>query len=484
MATTSAAVETFYFYDLETSGFSPSAARIMQFAGQRTDLELKAIGEPDNFLISLSSDTLPDPDAILVTGITPQKTIEEGLTEYEFLKIFTAKIATPSTIFVGFNSIRFDDEFMRYLHYRNLYDPYEWAWKEHRSRWDMLDLVRMTRALRPNGIKWPLSSDGKPANRLELLTSLNKIEHNGAHDALSDVRATLGLARLIRAKQPKLFDFLLNMRTKTKIATLVKSGKPFVYTSGKYQSEFEKTTVVATITDHPKRPGALVFDLRYDPNQYAKFTPAQLVEAWHWHPEGYNGPSLPVKTLQFNRCPAVAPLSVLDNTSQVRLGLDLALIQKHHQALKAQKDFVKNLLLAVDIMDKQQQAELFADAREVDAQLYDGFLDDKDRPVLEKIRLSAPDEVVEVGQQLKDQRLQQLLPLYKARNFRSNLSDEERSAWEKFCQDQLLGGGEQSRIAQYFKRIEELRSLPATTQKQHLLLTDLELYGQSLLPSQ
>ena len=134
---------TFYFYDLETSGFNPREARVMQFGGQRTDLKLKPIGKPHNFYIKLTDDILPDPEAILVTGITPQKTRADGITEAEFLRIFTDEIATPNTIFTGFNTIRFDDEFMRFMHYRNFYDPYEWQWQDGRSRWDLLDVVKV-----------------------------------------------------------------------------------------------------------------------------------------------------------------------------------------------------------------------------------------------------------------------------------------------------------------------------------------------------
>jgi exodeoxyribonuclease I len=247
---------SFFFYDLETSGFRPQKARVMQFAGQRTDLELRPIGEPVNILVKITDDILPDPDAVLVTGITPQMTLADGVTEAEFLKIFAEQVATPNTIIMGYNSVRFDDEFMRCLHYRNFYDPYEWQWQDGRSRWDLLDVVRMTRALRPEGIKWPFDLAGKPTNRLELITGLNKLNHAHAHDALSDVTATIEVARLIRNKHPKLFDYLLSMRDKKKVAELVDGGESFVYTSGKYSSDYEKTTVAVKVCDHPQNRGS------------------------------------------------------------------------------------------------------------------------------------------------------------------------------------------------------------------------------------
>ena len=207
--------KSFLFYDLETSGLSAKEDRIMQFAGQRTDLDLNPIGDPINLLVKLPDDTLPSPKAIMVTKITPQKTQQDGLTEAELCRYLIDEVFTPNTCILGFNTVRFDDEFMRHLFWRNFYDPYEWQWKDGRSRWDILDLTRLTRALRPEGINWPTQEKEKngqkitvKTNRLELITKLNHIEHEHAHDALADVYATIAVARLIKEKQPDLFNYL------------------------------------------------------------------------------------------------------------------------------------------------------------------------------------------------------------------------------------------------------------------------------------
>ncbi len=176
-------MQTFFFYDLETSGLDPRQDRIMQFAGRRTDLDLNPIGDPVNLLVKLGEDTLPSPYAIMVTKITPQSTTLDGLTEAEFCKYVSEEIFTENTIAIGYNSVRFDDEFMRHTFWRNFYDAYEWQWRDGRSRWDMLDVVRLTRALRPEGINWPVTEDGHATNRLELITKLNGISHEAAHDA-------------------------------------------------------------------------------------------------------------------------------------------------------------------------------------------------------------------------------------------------------------------------------------------------------------
>lgn len=473
---------SFFFYDLETSGFNPRSARIMQFAGQRTDLELRPVGEPVNELIKMTDDILPDPDAVFITGITPQQTLADGFTEAEFLRKFENEIATPGTIFMGFNSIRFDDEFMRSLHYRNFYDPYEWQWQDGRGKWDLLDVVRMTRALRPDGIQWPFDIHGKPTNRLELLTGLNKLSHEAAHDALSDVVATIEVARLIRNKQGKLFDYLFSMREKKAVAELVEKGDPFVYTSGRYSSDHEKTTVAVSVCAHPKRSGCVfVYDLRHDPAEYKNLTPEQLAEKWRWKKDS-DEPRLPVKRLQYNHCPAVAPMGVLDEASQARLKLDLGTIKRHLATLRSVKDFEERLIAADELLEKKQQTQLVTTEKDVDSCVYDGFFNEQDKQSMRVVRAAAPEELGNLGLHFADQRLSTLLPLYKARNFPKSLTDEERATWERYRTNKLMGGGTHGTMGQFLNRLQEILGYDNLTGHQEYLIEELKLYAESIMP--
>jgi exodeoxyribonuclease-1 len=473
---------SFFFYDLETSGFSPRNARIVQFAGQRTDMNLKPIGEPVNCLIKLTPDVLPDPDAVLITGITPQMTLADGLTEAEFLKLFYEQVVQPDTIFLGFNSIRFDDEFMRFLLYRNFYDAYEWQWQDGCSRWDLLDVVRMTRALRPEGIEWPFAPDGKPANRLELLTKVNKLSHESAHDALSDVQATIAVAQLVKDKQPELFNYLLKHRDKKSVASLVEVGQPFVYTTGRYRSQYLHTSVAVMLGRHEQQDAALVYDLRYDPEPYFKMSVAELKAAWQYNPDP-DAIRLPVKTVKYNRCPAVAPLGVIrDEATQKRLDLSLETVQKHLKMLQAHgRDLAEKVVQAVAEMDQERsQTALIDNQLTVDERLYDGFIDGQDKTTMRAVRAAAPDELNDFAASFKDDRLRSLLPLYKARNYPASLSSDERQAWEAFCLQRLQAGGEDSRLAKFGQRLQELAET-APTEQQRYLLEELTLYGQSLI---
>jgi exodeoxyribonuclease-1 len=477
-------MQSLYFYDLETSGVSARSSRIMQFAGQRTNFDLEPIGEPDNILIKLTPDILPDPEAILITGITPQMTLSEGLSEVEFLHYFYSNIATKGTIFLGFNSIRFDDEFIRFLNYRNFYDAYEWQWSENRGKWDILDLARMTRALRPDGVEWPFASDGKPTNRLELLAAVNKLEHTSAHDALSDVNATIQIARLIKTKQPKLYDYLFSLRDKKAVSGLVTKAEPFVYSSGSYGSAHLSTTVAVTLCEHPTQKGSfIVYDLRENPEDIITMSPEALAELIASKYKKDNKQPVPFKVLQTNKCPAVAPLSVLDAASENRLQIDTSTIKKNLEALLSVGDFPRHLKKAYELNEVARQTEFIVDVNDVDAQLYDGFFNDQDRSKIRRVRESSPEQLVDLHLDFDDERLAHLLFLYKARQYQHVLSGDEYIKWQDYRNRKLFEGGDSSKFALYINKIKTLLNNPGITDEKKYLLEELQLYGQSLMPA-
>ena len=466
--------QTFFFYDLETSGLNPRQDRIMQFAGQRTDMNLKPIGEPYNLLVTLNDDTLPSPDALMVTGITPQKTVEEGYTEAQFARMLSKEIFTPETIAVGFNNIRFDDEFIRHLLWRNFHDPYEWSWKDGRSRWDLLDVVRLTRALRPEGINWPLDAKGEPSNRLELITSANGIAHENAHDALADVTALIAVTKLIKQKQPQLYDYLLKMRDKKVVQQLVNvdDKKPFVYASGRYDKEFAKTTVAFPLTTS-RNGGVVVHDLRYDPTPFVGLNTeelsAKIFASWEER-QAEDFVKLPVKELQYNRCPAVAPLGVLEQgDGWQKISLDLATVQKHQDMLLKYPDFAEKLR---GIFENKPAFKKLPDP---EAQLYDGFLNDRDRLRVEAVRNADERELADFHPEFQDERLAPLLLHYKARNFPRSLSEDDLAQWEAWRAQHL-----QTQLPQFMASLQRLA--PTATDEQQFILQELQLWAEAVLP--
>ena len=201
--------DTFLFYDLETFGADPRRSRIAQFAAVRTDAQLQVIEEPVSLFVQPADDLLPSPVATLITGITPQQALRDGLPEAEAAARIVEEMARPGTCTLGYNSLRFDDEFVRHTLFRNFFDPYEREWRSGNSRWDLLDVLRLAHALRPDGLTWPRREDGATSFRLEHLALANHVREGDAHEALSDVHATIGLARLLRQAQPRLWDYAL-----------------------------------------------------------------------------------------------------------------------------------------------------------------------------------------------------------------------------------------------------------------------------------
>jgi len=469
--------QTFFFYDLETSGLNPREDRIMQFAGQRTDMNLEPIGEPFNLLVKLDEDTLPSPDALMVTGIMPQKTVDEGYSEAEFAKILLEEVFTPDTIAVGFNNVRFDDEFIRYLLWRNFYDPYEWTWKDGRSRWDLLDVVRMTRALRPEGIEWPFTDEGVPTNRLELITKLNGIAHEAAHDALSDVTALIDVTRLIRDKQPQLYEFLLRLRDKNEIKKLVNldDKRPFVYTSGRYDNEFMKTTVAFPLTSG-RNGNVVVYDLRYDPTPFVKMTPDEVqsrLTASYEERKKDGFVRIPIKELQYNRTPAIAPLGVLEQGGGwEKIGLDMAAVERHRSILLQTPHFAEAVRTALE------GRAVFASPPDPEGQLYDGFLNDRDKLRVETVRNASVRELADFHPEFSDERLGPLLLHYKARNFPSVLSEDEVMSWEEWRSSRIA-----RQLPDYMKAIERILQTSQSPNKDYVV-GELQLWLEAIMPAE
>ncbi len=479
-------MKTFFFYDLETSGFSPQNDRIMQFAGQRTDENLNRIGEPINILVRLNDDVLPSPSALMVTKISPQKTVEEGYTEAEFSKMLVEEYFTPDTVIVGYNNVRFDDVHIQHLLWRNFYPPYDWQWKDGRSRWDLLDVVRMIRALRPEGINWPFiineeTGEKFAANKLELLTKENGILHENAHDAMSDVDGLIDVARLLKEKQPQIFDYLFKIRSKNEVQKLVnlENPKPFVYTSGRFKVEFEKTTVAFPIAP-AKNQNVIVWDLRFSPEKFIDWSEDQILENITADFETRSSDDfepIAAKILQYNKCPAVAPMGVLTEENQQRLKIDLAEIQKNLDILRKNPHFAENLRSAFERRSEVFQDKSSAEKPAPEARLFEGFVSRSDDIKIEAVRNSTDRELADFHPDFTDERLTDLLLHYKARSFPKSLSSQEKELWEEYRVENL-----QKMMPNFMKEFQEIANNQNLNSQEEYILEEIKLWLENILP--
>lgn len=451
--------QTFYWHDYETFGTDPRRDRPVQFAGIRTDFDFNIIDDPLVVYCKPAADCLPHPEACLITGITPQLAEQKGVCEAEFIRLIHQQLAQPNTCTLGYNSLRFDDEVTRNCLYRNFDDPYAREWQNGNSRWDLIDVVRAARALRPEGIVWPVNGEGGPSFRLDQLTQANNIAHEAAHDALSDVYATLAITKLVKQVQPRLYQFLLQHRVKTEAFKLLQLGsfKPVVHISGKYPAVKNCLAIVLPVCKHPTNTnGIVVYDLSVDPEPMLGLSVEEIRQriftATADLPQGVT--RIPLKTVHINKCPVLAPVSVIRPDDAQRLEIDLALCHANIDKIKAATGLAEKLAV---VFSDQSYVEQDSDP---DLEIYSGgFFSENDKKQMTKIRLMPPEQLAKTAFKFTDSRLPEMLFRFRARNYPETLDADELLRWNEFCAGRLTGQQTGSGIVlnDYFGRLEQLR---------------------------
>ena len=429
---------TFLWHDYETFGVDTRRDRPSQFAAIRTDADLNEIGAPVMLYCQPATDYLPDPQSCLITGITPQQCLEQGVPEHAFASTIEQTFSVSGTIGVGYNTIRFDDEITRFLFWRNLIDPYAREWQNQCGRWDLLDVVRITYALRPEGIEWPRGEDGKVSFRLELLTAANGIAHTAAHDALSDVRATIALARLIKNRQPKLFDFCLGLHKKDRVISEIglPAKRPFLHVSGMFPAERGCLGLVWPLALHPTNKNEVIgWDLSVDPAELtdldAEAIRLRLFSKSAELPERVT--RLPIKTIHLNKSPmVVGNLKTLSSERALHWQIDVAAALRHAEIAAQLPDMT--------VLWQQVFARPAAAAADVDEDLYGGFIGNADRRRLADLRSLSSQVLADTRLSFDDTRLEELVFRYRARNFASTLSATEIERWDTHRSARLFDG--------------------------------------------
>lgn len=455
--------KSIFWHDYETFGTHPAKDRPAQFAGIRTDLDLNIISEPETFYCKQASDYLPAPEAILITGITPQLANLKGIAETEFMGRIQTLFSQPNTCVAGYNSLRFDDEVTRYGFYRNFIDPYAREWQNGNSRWDIIDLVRACYAFRPEGINWPRREDGSPSFKLELLTQANGLSHEKAHDAMSDVYATIAMAKLIKEKHPKLYQYYFNLRRKQAVADQIDvlNMQPLAHVSSKISAHNGCTTLIAPVAHHPSNKNAVIcvnlamdlsplFELDIEQIKTRMYTArAELAE---------DELPIPVKQIHLNKCPFITSAKILDDELAARLNIDKAFAREQYKRLKSHPELREKLALLFEHDGESSTTD-------PDLQLYSGgFFSPADKAKMEIIRHTLPQNLAALELQFDDPRIPEMLFRYRARNYPELLNYQESQHWRSFCQNRLAD-------QDYILRLENLlQETEADATKQKLLM--------------
>lgn len=471
----SKAPATFYIHDYETFGKSPSMDRPAQFAGVRTDIDFNIIEEPLVIYCSPADDYLPDPEAVMITGITPQLARAKGVNEAEFARLIHQAFSMPGTCILGYNNIRFDDEVSRNIFYRNFYDPYAYSWQNGNSRWDLLDVMRACFALRPDGIVWPENEEGFPSFRLEHLTRANGVEHAQAHDAMSDVYATIAMAKLVKQAQPRLFNFLFQHRYKHKLNALIDIAgmKPLMHVSGMFGAARGNTSWVSPLAWHPDNKNALIIcDLAGDMTPLLTLSAEQLRERLYTRRDklAAGQAPLPIKLVHINKCPVLAPANTLLPENAERLGIDRQACLQNLKLLRQHPE-VREKVVALFA-----DAEPFVGSDDVDARLYDGFFSDADKAAMKIIQQTKPQNLPALDLAFNDDRMNELLLRFRARNYPNTLDDAEQRRWLQHRQEAMCA----ERVQNYLLQLEALFNLHQNDKEKTALLKALLDYGREL----
>mgnify|MGYP001042520170 CR=1 FL=1 len=458
--------DSLYWYDFETTGIDPVVDRPLQFAGLRTDFELNEVSEPQNILCKPGTDIVPQPEALLVTKILMSRIVDEGISERAFAEKVLEQFSQPQTCVVGFNSLRFDDEFTRQMLYRNFHDPYSREWRNGNSRWDVIDLFRATYALRPEGVNWPRNETGDPSFRLEDLARENGITHSDAHDALADVRATIAVTKLLRQAQPKIYDFMFALRDKKAVLQqLYPLGKkPVIHVSSMYPASRGCTAVVLPLCQHPTNGNAIIcFDLSQSTEDLLHATPSELGRLVFTKSVELKDTEerIALKTIQINRCPFVAPISTLGPEVAKRLGIDLRQCEEH----------MAEIMKSAGVVEKIQEAfahHQFDSVDDPDHQLYQGgFFSEADKSTMRELLVSPPDQLVRFSGKFQDDRLDEMLFRFRGRNHLDTFNEDELLRWNQYRYERWS-------IEQVSRDIEQLMS--DCDEESRLVLAELEKY--------
>ncbi|BET63118.1 exodeoxyribonuclease I [Yersinia pseudotuberculosis] len=467
---------TFYVHDYETFGQRPALDRPAQFAGVRTVLDFNLVEEPLVIYCKPADDYLPQPEAVMITGITPQHALANGVNEAEFSRQIHQAFSVPGTCILGYNNIRFDDEVSRNIFYRNFYDPYAYSWQGGNSRWDLLDVMRACYALRPEGIVWPENDDGLPSFKLEHLTKANGVEHLQAHDAMSDVYATIAMAKLVKQAQPRLFDYLYQHRSKHKINALIDIAEmtPLVHVSGMFGAARGNTSWVAPLAWHPENKNAVIMcDLAGDMSPLLELDSDTLRERLYTRRDKLQAQesAIPIKLVHINKCPVLAPAKTLLPENADRLGIDRQRCLQNLQLLR-QNPQVREKVVALFA-----QAEPFAVTDDVDTQLYNGFFSDADRATMKIIQQTEPQNLPALDLTFQDPRLEALLFRFRARNYPNTLNNSEQQRWLQHRREALSP----ERVQDYVLQLEQFYNQYEDDKEKLALLKALFEYAKGLV---
>lgn len=498
---------TFLFHDYETYGKDAIKDRPSQYAAIRTDENLNIIGEDTEYYCFPQIDTIPSPIACLITGITPNNIIERSrdpvlrntvFNEYDFFKKINAQFSEPNTCVLGFNTLEFDDEVTRHGLYRNMFSPYEREWKNGCSRWDMINVVRAFAYLFPDDIKVPVLN-GKPVFKLEYLGAENNLDITRAHDAVSDVYTTIALAKLIKEKQPKFWDYTFSNKGKKQVMQIVeKHNNEMLFACSSYFGYETKYIQPVFFVKQDANDNNNFIMLKMDDLDNIKrllSMDAENVQEALYAQLSEGEKRIPIHMTKINQCPILFSAEGLEANGVITKEEFIKNTPKYNEYLDNFKFVQENQSEIFNLITKAFASRKgFKDTVDPDIGLYSEFIPTSDNPKMETFHHHIKD-----GQMLQylfkrdfftDNRLNQLSKRIIMRNFMKEMKKEitpENEAnvkkvishWFTHCYNRWHHGysikndeNERSvtyNLKEFYEEVEEAKAKADTPEKQKIL---------------
>lgn len=445
------------FYDTETTGLEASFHQVLQFAAIRTDADLKEI-ERFETRCRLLPHVVPAPSAMHVNGITVAQLTDQSLpSHYEMVRAIRAKLLSWSPCnFVGYNSIGFDEHFIRHAFYQTLHHPYLTN-SAGNTRSDVMRMVQASSLFAPGTLTIPIDDDGLPVFKLEKVAKANGFTGKRSHDAMRDVEATIFVSRLLFDKAPDVWSAAMRFSKKAAVLDFIECEPMFSLSDFYFGKPYSwlVTLIGANATNGSER---YVFNLGVDPTSLIRLKPAQLVVRLEELPK-------PIRSLRCNAAPILMPASDAPRIAS-GIGLDPEELDRRTEVLRSDGKFRDRLIAAFEATREEKVASPY-----VEEQIYDAFTCDEDFRLLEDFHRVAWGKRAAVLGRLKDARLkilgQQLIYIEQPEVL-------DRSARDKHYQTvtlRLLGtvnGAPWLTLPQAIKEIELLLASAGERDGQHL----------------
>lgn len=476
MSATTLQPDQYIAFDTETTGLDHTG-QIIQIGIIRLDKGLKEI-ERNELYCMINPLNIPAVGAFKTHQIPLSKIIDEGMFEPEFARsVNDIFLKRPNTCVLGYNSIKFDDNRTRELFYRNMVDPYQREYMNGNSRYDVLKLTRALKVFKPDAIEWPYREDGEPSMKLEDIAPLNNIIQENAHDAISDVEATIGLMELIKEKEPEFFDYTMKLRNKAFVSS-VTYNKPFLMVGDGPSRDNLYTGVLLPVSSHPQNKNSTIcIDVSNIEQGKVKEVVDKILSIPTDELDDYiytrdKEKKLPIMEVRGNQLPFVfTPALLKDEGVQKRTNINYESAMDNVRELSNNPDFAS---LTRHLFKAYNKEMPFPD--DVYGHIYKGFVSNQDKKTLSRLSTDDYSEWENIGKRIGDERIPELIERAIGNIDIELLSNEGRESFESTMKTRYndLSGKYGETLPKFWYEASEVKNSKEETKEVKFIIKELE----------